>query len=254
MRILDLDLDFFLDRVGFRRPDGGRLDPDRYHPWPEPELESWLDRCLPPSAPRPRGRVVTHHREAFYVWRELVERGALVPPLEIVHVDAHADLGVSNDGHRYLMTDLLHRPPADRRAPAAEKLRDGNYLLFAVACRWVGALTYVTHPQRERAGRLWQDDRPTCLFRDDDPESGILELRRMASRELAFLPPVLHGYGRTATTPLGLEPAVTFRTIAAREFAVEAPFDFVLVARSPDYTPETSDRLLPRIMARLAPG
>lgn len=47
---------------------------------------------------------------------------------------------------------------------------------------------------------------------------------------------------------------MTFRTIAAREFTADAPFDFVLVARSPDYTPETADRLLPRIMARLVPG
>ena len=57
-----------------------------------------LDRARPVP-----GRLVTDHFEAFLFWQELVRCGALDIPFDVVHVDAHADLGSGDAGYVYLM-------------------------------------------------------------------------------------------------------------------------------------------------------
>ena len=94
-RILDLDLDFFQHNVEYlKNLDGERLDSAHYPPWQHDEAVSFLERqCgLSRDDPLP-GASVEHHGEVFFVWRELIASGVLSTPFEIVHVDAHADLG-----------------------------------------------------------------------------------------------------------------------------------------------------------------
>jgi hypothetical protein len=245
VRVLDLDLDFFLNRVSFRRPDGGRLDPERYIPWPEEMVHDVMRGfCGPSALGRPVGRTVTHHQEAFFFWRELVEAGEINEPFEVVHVDAHADLGMSNDGHRYIMGDLLHRPPDQRHRPNPEKLRAGNYLLFAAACRWLSGLTYLMHPHRFSHGQLIHDDRMSCHFRHSDPEGGIMELRCCDPLVLRFDPPQPFAFGRSDTPALALEPPIPFTSMLWGVGPPPSGFDMILLAHSPDYTPATADRLV----------
>ena len=123
MRVLDLDLDFFLDMItypadpGERRPSG---PDDRPHsegdiPWTEKEVIRFLEnRCGLSDQEPVNGRLVTHHHEAFYYWRELIQKGELTTPFEVVHVDAHADLGMGDPNWDYLVSEVLQRAPSDR--------------------------------------------------------------------------------------------------------------------------------------------
>ncbi len=91
------------------------------------------------------GFVVEHHAELFACWREAIARGAMQPPFSVSHVDGHADLGLGDSGYMYLMTELLFLRPEERQFPMTGPggLDDGNWLAFAIACRWVGDLVYV---------------------------------------------------------------------------------------------------------------
>src|SRR4051812_38877731 len=98
-RVLDLDLDFFIDGppAHWKRYDGGRLDSDDNPPWPlDRAIEFLAHRCnLNSKLP---GFVVEHHGELFARWRDAINAGILRPPFELIHVDAHADLGLGEIG------------------------------------------------------------------------------------------------------------------------------------------------------------
>ena len=173
MRVLDIDLDFFLDGVAYHRSPGGERLGEDYRPWDEGAVRTFLEqRCgLRRSQPVP-GRLVTHHHEAFLYWRELVEEGRLAVPFEVVHVDSHADLGTGDAGYVYLMTDILQRPVAERTRPEIGRshLNDGNYLAFAAACRWIRRIVYVANPAS-------RDDLMYLHFKNFDQYCGVLQLK-----------------------------------------------------------------------------
>ena len=82
------------------------------------------------------GRFVTHHDGAFDYWGDLADEGTI--GIDLVHVDAHSDLGLGDASWVYIMEVLLRLPVKERRDP----LRGGikglsleNYIAFAVACR-----------------------------------------------------------------------------------------------------------------------
>ncbi len=148
--ILDLDLDFFLDKIAHRRPDKGKRLPSwGYKPWKKDEVRSFLERqCLLSTANPTKGRVVTHHDEVFWLWRDLVDARQIGVPFSVVHVDAHSDLGMGYPAaDRYVMTELLHESLEDRKSPFKSQVKPGNFLLFAVACCWVSQITFVLHPR-----------------------------------------------------------------------------------------------------------
>lgn len=109
MRFLDIDLDAFLNHVA-HWPEGGRLDAESFHPWAEDRLREFMERqCgLSRSAPID-GWFVTNHDGAFDVMRNIVEGGS--GPLEVVHVDAHADLGMGDPS----WVDMIKRVGRDQR-------------------------------------------------------------------------------------------------------------------------------------------
>jgi hypothetical protein len=144
-RVLDIDLDFFVEDVAnWRSYDADRLDSEEFPPWNKDlALQFLRDRCgLTQRLP---GIVVERHAELFWLWDAAIRDDVLEPPLSVTHVDAHADLGLGDAGYVHLMSDLLFRPPESRRWPKMgdDGLGDGNWLSYAIACRWVGDLTYV---------------------------------------------------------------------------------------------------------------
>jgi hypothetical protein len=152
MRVLDVDLDFFLDRIVLdQSSDGPRLNLAEFRPWKADQVRQFLvERCgLSPDS-RIRGKFVKHHHEAIYWWRELIRSGELTKPFEVVHVDAHADLGAGMFAfsQQYIAHELLYQPIAQREEPTegAKAMNAGNYLLVAIACHWLSRLTYVMHP------------------------------------------------------------------------------------------------------------
>ena len=76
-RVLDLDLDFFVDGVAhWREPDRGRLDADEYPAWSLDGTLNFLQtRCgLTERLP---GFVVGDHGELFYRWRDAIDARVL---------------------------------------------------------------------------------------------------------------------------------------------------------------------------------
>jgi UPF0489 domain len=144
-RVFDIELEFFLhDTAIWNRSDGPRLDPEEFGVRDHEKAMLFLTSQCGLADPLP-GAAVEHHDEAFYRWREAIDAGVLQPPFEVVHVDAHADLGLGDAGYEYLFSELLRRPVEHQRAPVTgdRGLGAGNYLAFAIACRWIAILTFV---------------------------------------------------------------------------------------------------------------
>jgi hypothetical protein len=92
---LNLDLDAFLDRVVHWVSGDERREADSYKPWSEAELRAFLEnQCHLSPSHRVPGRFVVHHDRAFDFWKELVARHRA--QIDLVHVDAHADLGLGD--------------------------------------------------------------------------------------------------------------------------------------------------------------
>lgn len=176
-RVLDIDLDFFVQGAATgRAPDDGRLDSDMYPRWPIEDALAFLrGRCLltQPVA----GMVVERHGELFGRWRDAIAQGLLAPPLSVVHIDAHADIGMGDSGYMYLLSEVLRLPVHARQEPRTDDggLGDGNYLAFAIACRWLCALTYVYNS--EGPGRPTDILRP--LMKDFDFDASSIQLACM---------------------------------------------------------------------------
>lgn len=238
-RVLDLDLDFFVDGVAhWRGREHDRLDADQYPPWSVDETMAFLeDRCgLAGKLP---GVVVEHHGDLFFEWRRAIQSGHFPLPFSVTHVDAHADLGAGDIGYKYLMTDLLFRDVADRTNPEAGTygLGDGNFLAFAIACRWLSELTYVYN----RGG-----GRDLLYYHMEDYEFDAAHVELKAVRAEEFK----RAIGGRKPEVAHREPLVPFTQTRWDTFDAPYPFDGICLARSPAFTPSASDALFEEIRHR----
>jgi hypothetical protein len=245
LRILDLDLDLFVHEVAiWRNSNDERLDPEDYPPWTVDSALAFLtERCG--MRDRLPGFVVEHHGELFGKWRDAIAAGRLRAPFHVTHADAHADLGMGDSGYFYLMTSLLYKRPEDRLFPDGGEyspthgVGDGNYLAFAIACRWVHDLVYVSSTG-DRGDVL-----PHLMEGFD---------QRAAHIRLAAIP-VVSDLRENYVTPQNLrpdrfEPRVPFTSVACDAFQADEPFDIVCLARSPGFTPAGCDEIFDEIRRR----
>jgi hypothetical protein len=241
VRVLDIDLDFFLDGIIYWASGDRRIDSKAFHPWSQRSVRKFLSKnCGIHQDRRIPGRIVEHHFEAFTFWREMIEAGRLKPPFELFHIDAHSDLGLGDGGWVYLMTEVLHWPVSQRANPSigSRQMNAGNYLSFAVACRWILNLTFVTIPEN-------RGDLMPYHFRGFTSTSGIIELKCCDKDRMNL------GTGSHPTNEsmgvVSLEPPVPFKQMFGNEFRENGKFDFVVLSRSPGFTPKESDQLIPVI-------
>jgi len=229
LRVLNIDLDFFLNDIAYFVHDKKRLNSNEYRPWSETELRFFLEHNCGLSK-AVHGKIIVHHHEAFPFWRSLIEKNQLNYPFELVHIDGHADLGLGDDAWVYIVTELLNKEPSERWYPKKEKLRFGNYLSFAIACRWISDFTFVTHHKWE--GR----DLMSVHFEDFDPRKGFLQMKKYRKEDIGFNLP--------EKTPLNYEPKIPFQCIDYRDFTSDGDFDYIVLSQSPGYTPKESDKLI----------
>jgi hypothetical protein len=233
VRVLDIDLDFFLHGVAhYRASDDDRLDSTEVEPWSIEEAMSFLQERCKLTAKLP-GAVVEHHGQMFERWRSAIRSGELTTPFHVTHVDAHADLGLGDAGYIPLVTNLLYRDPADRDGGTErpEGLGDGNFLAFAIANRWISTLDYV---HNDGGG----GDLLTLHMRDCDNDADSVELKAMSREEMdRWL------YRRAEPRWDRVEPRVPFRQLRWDQFAADEPYDAVCLCRSPGFTPASSDEL-----------
>lgn len=193
------------------------------------------------------GRVISNHKEAFYFWRELIESSLLTTQFEVVHVDAHSDLsyGWHNLYWIYLLGELLHKPIEERMydAKISEKMNCANYLAFAIACRWINKITFVTHAR-------WNDDLTAYFFRNADPSTGYLELPCYNLNDISNRK--FHRMYKNIK-PLFTEPPIPFITIPNEKYKNDKPFSFLTFSTSPPFTPPTADSLVELIASYINP-
>jgi len=144
-----------------------------------------------------------------------------------------------------------------------DALNCGNYLLGALANRWVHSLTYVyptapprpepEPPEDPRVARMEKirrflnpeigheepppvRDVPHALLRNGDLKTGEIQLKGYKAEE----------YMKSNPLPFCVEPPVPLKLAAGGEFRFSG-FRHIVLARSPQYTPRRADGLLPVI-------
>ncbi|WP_238072201.1 UPF0489 family protein [Rhodococcus zopfii] len=218
-RILDIDLDFFVTPVVHWPPDDERPSSEDYSVWPIAEAIEFLREKFGLAGRLP-GFLTENHGELFPRWREAISVGLLKPPFHVTHLDAHADLGLGDSGYVYLMSSLLFDSPEDRQYPraGATGLNDGNFLLFATACRWIHDLTYVY-------GDGGGSDELFFAMKDFKSRSDHIQLAAMGTREIDKMIRARPGSYNPVVSHF--EPAVPYRTSHWDSFQADGPFDFV---------------------------
>ena len=236
MRVLDIDLDFFLADCCPLAPFGERPALAGHEPWQEKDVVAFLEgQCgLSTAAPIP-GAVFSTHDGALRFWQARLKDGTLSAPFHVTHVDAHSDLGIGKPGPGYVLNGVLPQFLENRadipRYYALKQLDEANYLLFALAFRWVSALDNVRNPKS----------------RPDIPREILLPGREDAIRLTSFA-------ARLAESKNGPEPVIPFHVYEDhRTFRSPAPYDFVTLALSPRYAPAEADALIGVIARYIRP-
>lgn len=226
MRVLDLDMDFFLTGVCELAKKGERPSLREARPWAEAEVRAFLEENCGLSRQRPiPGRVFETHDGALFFWKERLEAGKLLSPFHVTHVDAHSDLGIGRPGPAYVLETVLALPPQARfdlsRYVREEKLDEANYLLFALALRYISSLENVRNPH-SRA------DFPARLSSDGNQPPTAIRLTSTLSR-------LLPQYDFA-------EPVIPYKSYDDfRSFRAAAPYDLASLAISPRYAPKEAD-------------
>ncbi len=228
MRVLDIDLDFFLADCCPLAPLGKRPKLTGHEPWKPEAVAAFLEEhCgLDARVPLP-GAIFETHDGALTFWQERIRDGSLAAPFSVTHVDAHSDLGIGKPGPGFVLSSVLPQPPERRPDPARyyaqKQLDEANYLLFALAFRWIDVLDNVRNP----------------LSRPDIPPEILLPGRSDMIRLSSFASRFLEARN-------GPEPVVPFHVYDDwKTFYAAEPYDFMTVAISPRYAPKEADALLP---------
>jgi hypothetical protein len=252
MRVLDIDLDIFVTPINHVN-SSLRLSDEKHELTPQAIIDRFLiEKCgLSNATPLP-GAVLEEHDELFDVLKDLINSKQLLTPFELVHVDAHADLGMGQwSPFEYLLADLMHRPVQERTSPSRgdSGLNRGTVMLFIAACEWLSKFHYVHHPKDGVDFREllldWDSEKeqlslhiPTCLQTDmiQITSSGLLTDRWEQ----------LSG----CCSPGRLIP---FELSTLESYTLTEKFDFVFLTRSPGFTPPKADALFEQIRSFIKP-
>lgn len=139
---------------------------------------------------------------------------------------------------------MLFLPPDQRQYPAPGPGQTGltevNFLLFAIACRWIATLEYVYGPGGG-------SDEIAAVMRNFDLGSDAIQLAAMSSQGFRNAQP---SQFRHNVAIKHLEPEVPYQHGPREDFFADARFDFVCLTRSPQYTPSTADPLYDEIASK----
>lgn len=233
MRVLDLDMDFFLTGPCPLAKLGQRPDEACAQPYSDEEVVRFLEeQCgLNRAHPVP-GAIFDTHDKALDFWHARIAEGSLHVPFEVVHVDTHSDLAFGPPGTNYVLNVVLSRLPEQRAIidtyRKAVELDEANYLLFALAFRWISRLDYVRNPKSHQ-------DIPRQLLDGD----GNIHLR-------SFISAMMEGKN-------GAEPVVPFAVYDDYHAFQKPDYDFVTMAQSPRYAPASADRIMDIVRQYITP-
>ena len=228
MRVLDIDLDFFLADCCPLADPGKRPELFGHEPWKPEQVSDFLkNNCgLSENNPIP-GAVFTTHDQALSFWKDRIAENRLTVPFRVTHIDAHSDLGIGKPGPGFVLNMVLGQLPQNRPDLAhwyeMRQLDEANYLLFALAFRWISELDNVRNPRS----------------RQDIPPEILLPGQPDRIRLRSFVSSLLESRN-------GAEPEIPFHVFTDyTTFWADTSFDYMTVAVSPRYAPKEADALLP---------
>lgn len=244
MKVLDLDMDYFLDYpvndISFNCESRVEFEECKSSVWTEERVCFFLENNLGLSkVKKSKGRIVIGHDEALYFWDELIQGMKLKPPFSVVHVDSHADLGFGDLGMTAVL-DVVIQWPVEYRRPRyccdievdnrRYNINIGNYLLYALAFRWISDLVYCGNPNHDCGDvppEIVVGDIPSCEFDYVLKREIKLKMRNQTDNNESEEP----------TIPFCICPKV-------EDVHYDEEFDYVLLAQSPNYTPENADFIM----------
>ena len=237
LRVLDIDLDFFLDC--HERPQKTQERAEiQYEPWKPEDVTRFLEgNCGLDLTILPRGKLFIKHDEVYQFCKNLRKENDRIK-FHIDHVDAHADLGINDAGVIGLFTDIDLIGGGDWITEGKEKeyeLNPGNFLLFFLFQGWLASLTYINH------SHLLNDDINTFILSNRNDKGSKLCAKYF--EDMNDLMADQNGVESRCISP------VPFFSIDYRQFNNCHQYDYVLLSQSPDYTPFSSDELI-RIISK----
>lgn len=258
MKILDLDMDYFMECIANNIPESTteRLPEEDYggFVWTEDRVRAFLENNLGLSKEKKiKGRIVCGHNESLHLWRELINNKKLTIPFEVIHIDSHADLGLGSSSWLYILNDLLQyqvqeRPMHNRYVDCWGTLKEegiGDYLLFAIAYRWISKITYCANPNGDKNDYIWdtlKDFHEEYIW--DKPVVNIIQLthnpkiKRPSYNDNEW---AKEEYLKSAIK----EPEVPLLIIPTiKDVKYNGDFDFAVLAQSPNYTPASADFIM----------
>lgn len=258
MKVLDLDMDYFMDRFALDIPDSKteRLSEDEFgkYVWSKQRVRSFLEDNLGLSKDRKiKGRIVKDHNGALFFWQELKDAKMLRTPFDVIHIDSHGDLGVGYSSVTYIMDELLQYPVEERCRHTKYKdcfgkwndVGIGDYLLYAIAFRWINRLTYCVNPNGDKNDYLWEslkDFKENLVW--NKPVENVIQLVSNPDMDFPFYNTDVQIKQEFLKGALK-EPEVPFLIIPTIEdVKYEGDFDFVVMAQSPNYTPASADFIM----------
>lgn len=247
LKILDIDMDYFLEKIPIFIPDSSveRVPGNEYPVWTRDAVVDFLENNLGLSKNRKiRGKIVKHHYEALYYWRDLIKNKKLEVPFEVIHVDSHADLGLGYPSWAFIMDSLLTLPVEKRSAIENYKSifdkyyipQIGDYLLFALAFRWISKLTYVCNPKNSGDDYVWM------ILKDGIEPNDKIQLVHNANMKALD---IKFGHSREYYETALREPEVDFAIVnSAVMFKHNGNYDYITFCISPNYTPDSADFII----------
>lgn len=227
MRVLDIDLDFFLKDVCPFADAGQRPDVTGREPWTREETAAFLETRLFLDKQRPiPGRIFETHDQALDFWKDMMDQHRLTAPFLVTHVDAHTDLGIVQKGYPFVRHNVLSRP-VEKRVQLQEyrekvQLNEANYLAFALGFRWIASLENIRNPKSK----------------PDFPKEMLHDTENPAIRLKSAFPQLFEAkYGNEPIVPY-------FEYLSGDAYIACSPFDFMSVAISPRYSPKEADELI----------
>lgn len=255
MKVLDLDMDYFMTEIAntpFSSSDrlGEEYDDSV---WPADKVRQFLEINLGLSKERKiPGRIVCGHNEALFFWEELIENGKLREPFDVIHVDSHADLGLGSRSSSFLQSRFLSLPISTRRRIRdyefnghIEYINIGDYLLWAIAYKMISSVTYCANPNGDKNDYLWDTLKD---FKEEDiwdkPVINYIQLKFNSNMEMPendssadYKKKYLDGAIKDSEVELLIIPTI-------EDVKFSGDFDYAVLAQSPNYTPESADYIM----------
>lgn len=149
MSILDIDVDFFLDKVSTSVGAGERLSSEEYSVWDVCEIRKFLRRALQnDETARVPAIVCERHDEVYHLCRIMQKNGLMDKSPWWIHVDAHDDVHGDSDVLIEEASKLEYKEgyAITAKIESTFDVREDNFLAYLILMKMIGSLDYIGLP------------------------------------------------------------------------------------------------------------